>query len=153
EESYSKGRLAPATLLRAATDVVRALLRGKRGVLVVEDLHDLDPASLTLVAEIAADLSGAHPSLRALLLVTSRSPHEAAFPPVAARTLRRLPGPANVVRAHLAPFTVRETAELIEACYGEVPAPETVRGAHARTGGNPFWLTELIAARGPHDSP
>jgi DNA-binding CsgD family transcriptional regulator len=153
EEPHSKGRLAPATLLRAATDVIRALLRGKRGVLVVEDLHDLDPASMTLVAELAADLSGPHPSLQALMLVTSRSLHESAFPPVAARTLRRLTGPATVVRAHLAPFTTRETAELIEACYGVVPAPETVRGAHARTGGNPFWLTELIAARAPHDGP
>ncbi len=153
-QSHSQvGRLAPATLLRAATDVVRALLAGRRGVIVVEDLHDLDPASLTLVAELAADLAGPQPSLKALLLVTSRSLHDAAFPPVAARTLRRLTGPASVVRAHLAPFTVRETAELIEACYGQVPAPETVRGAHARTGGNPFWLTELIAARAPHDGP
>jgi DNA-binding NarL/FixJ family response regulator len=140
-------RLAPAAMLRAATDIVRALLRGQRGVLVVEDLHDLDPASLTLVAELATTtIAGDGATQPSMLLVTSRSLHDAAFPPVAARTFRRLAGTANVVRAHLSPFTARETADLVEACCGALPAPETVRAVHARTGGNPFWLTELIAA-------
>jgi DNA-binding CsgD family transcriptional regulator len=136
-------RLAPAAMLRAAVDVVRGLLAGRPGVLVIEDLHDLDPASLTLVADLAG-----HAGLPALLLVTSRAPHEAAFPPVAARTLRRLTGTAGLVRAHLAPFNLRETADLLEACFDAVPAPDTVRAVHTRTGGNPFWLTELIAEHG-----
>src|SRR5690348_309801 len=140
-------RLAPATMLRAAVDVVRALLAGQRGLVVVEDLHDLDPASLTLVAELVAATTSA------LVLVTSRSPHEAAFPPVAGRTLRRLAGAPNLVRLHLAPFGPRETAELVEAYCGAVPGPETVRGLHARTGGNPFWLTELICASAPSADP
>jgi DNA-binding CsgD family transcriptional regulator len=109
---------------------------------VVEDLHDLDPASLGLVAELAAVAE----SLPALLFVTSRPPQEAAFPPAAARTLRRLGGGPSVLRIHVAPFTARETAELIEAGYGSAPAPSAVRGALRRTGGNPFWLTELLAA-------
>ncbi|MEV0129547.1 LuxR C-terminal-related transcriptional regulator [Dactylosporangium sp. NPDC050688] len=136
-------RLAPAAMLRAAVDVVRALLDGRCGVLVVEDLHDLDPASLTLIGELAATAA-----LPALLLVTSRPPQEAAFAPAAARTLRRLGGAPSVVRAHLAPFDARETAELVEAHRGGAPAPETVRALLTRTGGNPFWLTELVTARG-----
>ncbi|MEV8512675.1 LuxR C-terminal-related transcriptional regulator [Dactylosporangium sp. NPDC051484] len=192
-------RLAPATTLRAAVDVVRALLRAAPaptagtvatatpgggpgdeatesgshpvrlftrsraaepdggadparggadpardapGIIVVEDLHDLDPASLALVAELAAVAE----TLPALLLVTSRPPQEAVFAPAAARTLRRLGGGPSVLRLHVAPFTARETAELIEAVYGSAPAPEAVRGALRRTGGNPFWLTELLAA-------
>jgi DNA-binding CsgD family transcriptional regulator len=171
-------RLAPAATLRAAVDVVRALLRAPAreapggaarpepgaphqgagpedgqadrpapglGLIVVEDLHDLDPASLTLVAELAA----AAATLPALLLVTSRPPQEAAFAPAAARALRRLGGGPSVLRIHLAPFTARETAELIEAAYGSAPAPEAVRGALRRTAGNPFWLTELLAG---HDT-
>ncbi|GAA3256096.1 helix-turn-helix transcriptional regulator [Dactylosporangium siamense] len=136
-------RLAPAAMLRAAVDVVRTLLDGRCGVLVVEDLHDLDPASLTLIGELAATAA-----LPALLLVTTRPPQEAAFAPAAARTLRRLSGAPSVVRAHLAPFNARETAELIEAHRGGAPAPETVRALLTRTGGNPFWLTELVTARG-----
>jgi DNA-binding NarL/FixJ family response regulator len=140
-------RPAPATMLRAATAVVRALLAGKRGLLLVEDLHDLDPASLTLIAELVGTASSA------LVLVTSRSPHEAAFPPVAGRTLRRLAGAPNLVRLHLSPFGPRETADLVEACCGTTPGPETVRALHTRTGGNPFWLTELICANGPPTDP
>ena len=140
-------RLAPATMLRAATEVVRSLLATKRAVLVVEDLHDLDPASLTLVAELVGT------AVPALVLVTSRSPQEAAFPPVAGRTLRRLAGAPNLTRLHLAPFGPRETAELIEASYCAPPAPETVRALHARTGGNPFWLTELLCANAPSTDP
>ena len=34
-----------------------------------------------------------------------------------------------------------------------MPGPETVRGMHARTGGNPFWLTELICALPPPNGP
>ncbi|MET7424420.1 LuxR C-terminal-related transcriptional regulator [Dactylosporangium sp. NPDC005555] len=136
-------RMAPAAMLRAAVDVVRTLLSGRTGVLVVEDLHDLDPASLTLIGELAATAA-----LPALLLVTSRPPQEAAFAPAAARTLRRLGGAPSVVRAHLAPFDARETAELIEAHRGGTPPPETVRALLTRTGGNPFWLTELVTARG-----
>ncbi|WP_344406592.1 AAA family ATPase, partial [Dactylosporangium fulvum] len=140
-------RLAPAAMLRAAVDVVRALLDGDRGVLIVEDLHGLGPASLTLVGEVA----GA--ALPVLLLVTSRPPQEAAFAPAAARTLRRLGGAPGVLRIHLAPFTARETAELIEAYHGSTPAPETVRAVLRRTGGNPFWLTELVTAHGSPDGP
>ncbi|WP_432987956.1 AAA family ATPase [Dactylosporangium sp. CA-233914] len=168
----SEPRLAPATTLRAAVDVVRALLRATPpvaasepdegafirhftrfrvrsdsagsplGIIVVEDLHDLDPASLALVAELAA----AAESLPALLLVTSRPSQEAAFAPAAARTLRRLGGGPSVLRMHVAPFNARETAELIEATYGSAPAPEAVRGALHRTGGNAFWLAELLVA-------
>ncbi|WP_433058379.1 ATP-binding protein [Dactylosporangium sp. CS-033363] len=140
-------RLAPATTLRAAVDVVRALLGSSFGIVLVEDLHDLDPASLALVAELAV----AAESLPALMLVTSRPPQEAAFAPAAARTLRRLGGSPSVLRVHVAPFTARETADLIEATYGSAPAPEAVRGARRRTGGNPFWLAELLAAYGTAD--
>ena len=63
-------------------------------VLVVEDLHALDPASLNLVAELAAA-----PELPVLLLVTSR-PTEA---PLHAATLGRLGGAADAIRMALRP--------------------------------------------------
>ncbi|WP_238016642.1 LuxR C-terminal-related transcriptional regulator [Dactylosporangium sp. AC04546] len=129
-------RLAPAAMLRAAVDVVRALLGTDHGVLVVEDLHDLDPASLTLVGELAAI------AVPALLLVTSRPPAA----PAAARTLRKLGGAPSVLRVDLRPFDARETTELIEAYHGAPPPPDTVRAALHRTDGNPFWLTELLTA-------
>src|SRR5439155_6143051 len=134
-------RFAPGALLRVAVDAVRGVLGEGPGVLVVEDLHDLDPASLALVADLAAT----HP-LPALLLVTSRAADEAAFPALAARVLARLSGTPRSVRRHLAPLSPAEVATVIEAAAGTVPPPDVVLAAHHRTGGNAFWLTELVTA-------
>nr|WP_169437559.1 LuxR C-terminal-related transcriptional regulator [Longispora albida] len=135
-------RFAPDTLLRVAVDAVRELTGpAPGGVIVVEDLHHLDPASLSLVAELA--------TVPALLVVTSRPPTTAAFPSLAGRVLARLSGTARSVRRHLGPLNPAETGCVIEAAFGSAEYAEETQ---ARTGGNPYWLTELIAAhRG--DSP
>jgi DNA-binding NarL/FixJ family response regulator len=134
-------RYAPGALLRVAVDATRAVLGAGPAVLVVEDLHDLDPASLALVADLAA---ARH--LPALVVVTSRPSDEAAFPALAARVLARISGAPHSLRRHLAPLSPAEVATVIQAGFGAVPAPEVVVAAHRRTGGNAFWLTELITA-------
>ena len=48
-------RVEPTALRRAARHMVMELLGGNTGVVIVEDLHRLDPASAELVAEIADD--------------------------------------------------------------------------------------------------
>lgn len=174
-------RLAPEALLRVAVDAVRAVLvaadrpgdrprpadrSGDRpeasersgaalGALVVEDLHDLDPASLDLVSELAsAD------RLPALLLVTSQTPGRGAFPDVAARVLTRLTGTPRSVRWHLGPLPVADVAAMMEAALGislgaadragepgqqdPLDLSELAAETHRRTGGNPRWLTELL---------
>ncbi|GLZ79422.1 hypothetical protein Afil01_42290 [Actinorhabdospora filicis] len=124
-------RVAPGTLLRAAVDVVRHRVGDGPGVLVVEDLHDLDPASLDLVAELAtAD------NLPALILITSRPPKGHA-----SKVLARL---SAATRCHLGPLTPADTAELLGATREYTP--ETVMRVHHRTGGNPRWLSELMTA-------
>lgn len=137
-------RYAPDALLRLAVGTVRALVGAGPAVLVVEDLHALDPASLNLVAELAAV-----PGLPALLLVTSRPPGEAVSPQLTGRTLTRLAGVPGAIRQHLSPLRAEEVHELLGAVYAgtaEVPAP-VARAVWERTEGNPYWLTELIAAR------
>lgn len=135
------GPFAPGALLRVAQDVVRTLLGDGPGVLVVEDLHDLDPESLTLIADLARTLS-----LPALMLVTSRPPDEGAFPSLAARASSRLTGTPRCVRRHLGPLTAAEVAALVAVNFDRVPPPDVVRATHDRTDGNPFWLTELLTA-------
>jgi DNA-binding NarL/FixJ family response regulator len=134
-------RYAPDALLRVAVDVTRAILGAGPGVLVVEDLHDLDPASLALVADLAATQS-----LPALMLITSRAPEAAAFPGLAARVLARVTGTPRSTRLHLPPLSPPEVAAVLEAGFGAPPPPEVVLAAHRRTGGNAFWLTELVTA-------
>jgi DNA-binding CsgD family transcriptional regulator len=139
-------RYAPGTLLRLAVQTVRALVGAGPAVLVVEDLHALDPASLNLIGELAAA-----PDLPALLMVASRPPEAAVSPELAARTLARLAGAPGAIRQHLGPLTVDQVATVLAQIYPDAPVPrylaEVVR---ERTGGNPFWLTELLAARSGH---
>jgi len=133
-------RFAPGALLRLAVRTVRALVGTGPAVLVVEDLHALDPASLNLVAELA--LAGGLP---ATLLVTSRPAVAAVCPDLTASTLARLAGAPGAVRQHLGPLAPAEVAAVLAAVAGRPVPREAVRAAHARTGGNPYRLTELLA--------
>jgi DNA-binding CsgD family transcriptional regulator len=134
-------RYAPAALLRMAVRTVRALVGSGPAAVVVEDLHALDPASLNLVAELAAA-----PDLPALLVVTSRPPDDAVSPRLAARTLARLAGGPGGVRQHLRPLGRAEVGELVARHYPGVVVPaDVVAAVHTRTRGNPYWLRELLA--------
>ncbi len=130
-------RFAPGALLRVATRVVRALAGSGPAVLVVEDLHALDPASLNLIGDLAAA-----PGLPALLLVTSRPSAD----PLVARTLARLTGTPGAVRQHLGPLRPADIAAVLTQVYpGRQISAGAARGVWDRTAGNAYRLTELIA--------
>ncbi|MER7418977.1 LuxR family transcriptional regulator [Micromonospora peucetia] len=141
-------RYPPGTLLRLAVRVVRLLVAAGPAVLVVEDLHALDPASLNLVGELAT--AG---DLPALLVVASRPAEDAVAPDLAVRALARLCGVRGAVRQHLGPLLPAEVAEVLTQVYADPrPSGRLVRAVWQRTGGNPYALTELLAAhagRGP----
>ncbi len=135
-------RYAPSALLRMAVRTVRALVDRGPAALVVEDLHALDPASLNLIGELAAS-----PDLRILLLVTSQPPDAAVSPRLAARTLARLSGVGGAIRQHLGPLGVPDIAAILAQVYpGSSVPPDVVGAIRERTGGNPYWLRELLAA-------
>jgi DNA-binding CsgD family transcriptional regulator len=136
-------RYTPDALLRIAVATVRQLVGGRPAVLVVDDLHALDPASLNLVAELAAT------DLPALLLVTSQPPEAAVSPQLTARTLQRLAGRPGAVRRHLGALRPGEVGEILEHVYGSGSAtPELAAAVWRRTEGNPYRLTELLAVEG-----
>ncbi|MEU4773476.1 LuxR family transcriptional regulator [Micromonospora sp. NPDC023644] len=141
-------RYAPGTLLRLAVRVVRLLVGAGPAVLVVEDLHALDPASLNLVGELATAAD-----LPALLVVASRPAEDAVAPDLAIRALARLCGVRGAVRQHLGPLLPAEVAEVLTQVYADPrPSGRLVRAVWQRTGGNPYALTELLAThagRGP----
>jgi DNA-binding CsgD family transcriptional regulator len=140
-------RYTPGALLRLAVRAVRSLVADGPAVLVVEDLHALDPASLTLVAELAAA------DLPALLLVTSQPAAAATAPDVAARALARLRGVPGAVRQHLAPLDRGGVAAVLAQVYPDGPVPdEVVAAAHRHSGGNPYRLLDLLAVAGGHPS-
>jgi DNA-binding NarL/FixJ family response regulator len=122
---------------------VRALVGDTPSVLVVDDLHALDPASLNLIAELAtADVP-------ALLLVTSQPPDAAVSPALTARTLARLSGAPGAVRRHLGPLGAGEVRQVLDHVYaGRSVSDALAEAVWRRTGGNPYQLTELIAVEG-----
>jgi DNA-binding NarL/FixJ family response regulator len=136
-------RYTPEALLRIAVATVRALVADGPAVLVAEDLHALDPASLTLIAELAgADLP-------ALLLVTSQPPDAAVSPLLTARTLARRSGAPGAVRRHLGPLDADQVRQVLSQVYAEHEVPPRVAASvWRRTGGNPYRLSELIAVEG-----
>jgi DNA-binding CsgD family transcriptional regulator len=137
-------RYAPGALLRLAVRTVRALVGAGPVVLVAEDLHALDPASLNLIGELAAAAD-----LGALLLVTSRLPDDAVSPALVARTLARLSGSPGATRQHLRPLQVADVDALLARAYPGTAVPAEVSTAvWERTGGNPYWITELLATTG-----
>lgn len=128
-------RFAPDALLRVAVDVTRSLIGQGPGVILVEDIHDLDPASLALVDDLASH------ALPALILITGRP-----SPALAGRVLARVSGTPQSTRRHLAGLSPAEVAAMIESSFGIRTPEDVVLAIHRRTGGNPFWLTELVAA-------
>jgi len=136
-------RYTPDALLRIAVATVRALVGRAPAVLVVEDLHALDPASLNLVAELATT------DLPALLLVTSQPATAAVSPQLTERTLARLGGRPGAVRRHLSGLLPAEVGEILRQVYGSSAAPpEVAEAVWRRTDGNPYRLSELLAVEG-----
>lgn len=139
-------RYTPDALLRLAVTTVRTLVGGRPAVLLVDDLHALDPASLSLIAELAgADVP-------ALLLVTSRPPDAAVNPALTVRALERLAGAPGAVRRHLGPLTAGQVAQVLDHVYGDSrPSRDLAEAVWRRTGGNPYRITELLAVAGERD--
>ncbi len=137
-------RYTPDALLRIGVTAVRALVGDVPAVLVVEDLHALDPASLNLVAELAAA------GLPALLLVTSQPPEDS----LVARTLARLTGQPGAVRRHLGALAPAEVGHLLTEVYGaSAVSPQLVAAVCRRTDGNPYRIAELLAVEGADGPP
>nr|WP_296074163.1 LuxR C-terminal-related transcriptional regulator [uncultured Actinoplanes sp.] len=136
-------RYTPDALLRIAVRAVRALIAGPPAVLVVEDLHALDPASLNLVGELAGL------DVPALLLVTSQPAEASVAPGLTERTLARLTGRPGAVRRHLSALPPAEVGEILRHVYGiHAVTAGLVDAVWHRTGGNPYRLAELIAVEG-----
>jgi DNA-binding CsgD family transcriptional regulator/tetratricopeptide (TPR) repeat protein len=111
-------------------------------LVVVEDAHWADDATLDLLRHLARRVH----RLRALVLVTFRS-EEA----VGQHALRLLLGDvanaAGVRRVDLVPLSVRAVRALVDAA-GEGSAGLDPDQLHEVTGGNPFFVTEVIATAG-----
>jgi len=132
-------------LLRAAVDLIRELA-GPRGALVVfEDLHWADAESIALFGRLAA--TGDLP----LLLVGTFRPEGVARRHPLVELLEELERRRVVVPITLERLGRAGVAELLAAVYRDPVPFQVAEALHQRTGGNPFFLEELIVTAGRID--
>ncbi|SEP93436.1 Transcriptional regulatory protein, C terminal [Streptomyces sp. yr375] len=129
--------------------VSRALLGIARRplVLVLEDLHWADAASLHLLRFLARQLDDS----QLLLLVTSRTFRPAADPEMRATlaAVRELPMSDEIT---LTGLTLAESRELAATMCREL-GPEPCAALQQRTQGNPYFLVRLLKQLTPDASP
>jgi DNA-binding CsgD family transcriptional regulator len=108
-------------------------------VVVLEDLHWADAASLDLLRHLARGFATA----RLLVVATYRAEElELAHP--LARTIGAIERFVHPIRLRLGPLGREDTAALVEALAGG-PVGARLRDAIRReTGGNPFFVTEVV---------
>jgi DNA-binding CsgD family transcriptional regulator len=122
-----------------AFEVAAALMRELRTrsptILVLEDVHWADDATLDVLRLVGRRVE----SLPVALLVSYRQTELDRFHPLR-QVLGELGSGASRLRVRIAPLSPQAVARLAE--------PHGVDGAalHERTGGNPFFVTEVLAA-------
>jgi hypothetical protein len=104
---------------------------------VIDDLHAADDASLALLQMLAGDLH----RMTVVLLLTVRDTERSVPVDQALAEVLRHPGAERVA---ISAFEPADVAVLVERLTGESPDAEVVSALMSRTGGNPFYATELV---------
>ena len=127
-ESPKRRRLFPA---------VRAAFAAEPALFVIEDVHWADEATLDLIRFLGRRLD----DVPLLILATFRDDEVRAGHPLTV-VMGDLATVAGVARMRVPLLSVRSVGELIDDANSDLDAADL----HQRTGGNPFFVTEAIAA-------
>ncbi|MGH9193446.1 MAG: AAA family ATPase, partial [Acidimicrobiales bacterium] len=128
--------------VRAGVELVRRLTAGRAGVVVFEDLHWADSESLTVFEQLAEPGGGR------LLVIGTYRPDGLSRRHPASSLLPRLERRHSITHIQLRRLSPADVNAFLTAVYGEVPSYPVVDALHTRTGGNPFFLEELVASAG-----
>ncbi len=129
------------SLFDAITRFVRASAQRVPLLLVLDDLHWADTATLSLLGYLLDELGSA----RVLVLGTFRDAElEPGHPHTA--LLDRLERNAAFKRIALSGLLVDDVACYVNELTGQSAPPELARKLHERTAGNPFFVRETVRA-------
>lgn len=138
------GSQALFRLAGALVPTLRAWSDAAPLVLLLDDLHRADLASLRLLEIVAAELAGAR-----IAWVGTYRDGELRGRAAAARTVASIARYANARSYAIGALTVAEVAELAADATSREVAREVAADLHARSGGNPFFVLQLLALGGP----
>jgi DNA-binding SARP family transcriptional activator len=130
-------------LSHAATGALRGLAASRPLLLVIDDLHWADAASLRLLSILAGELRGAR-----LLVVGTYRDVDTDDGGVLADTVAALARQSSVERMALGGLGRAEIARVMTAELGAEPDEQLARLVHDRTDGNPFFVVELVRLLG-----
>ena len=132
-------RQARFRLLDAIAAFLRRAAQREPLVLVLEDLHAADAASLALLDFVARELEAAR-----LLVVGMYRDVEVGRGHPLRQTLAELARDRLYERLALSGLAPEEVARFIAATLGDEPSPSLVAAVHDRTAGNPLFMTEIV---------
>ncbi|MGW6564852.1 ATP-binding protein [Streptomyces sp. NPDC054975] len=139
-EAGLRRRTDPGGIFSALLNALGGQTGGQPTLLVIEDLNWADQATLDLVRYLARRID----RIPLLLLATYRDDEIGPAHPLAV-VLGDLAALAAVHRCTLEPLSRRAVADLTAAAGHPVDAYELFSNTH----GNPFYVTEVLAARTP----
>jgi DNA-binding CsgD family transcriptional regulator len=134
-------RSAPSRLFELILGLFERLSTDRALIVVIEDVHWSDAATRDLLAFLVRNLRRA----RVLFVITART-EELHLRASVLQFLAELDREQHVERIELAPFDRHEVLDQLEAITGERPTSEIVDEILERSGGNPFFVEQLVAA-------
>ena len=132
-----------AVVFAAVLDTLDRMSQQRPVLLAVEDIHWADRSTLDLLVYLARNLSVE----RLVLVATFRTDELHRRHPLR-RPLAELTRLPQVERLDLAPFGRAAVADQLERILGAEPDQDLVDRIAERSGGNPFYVEELLAAGG-----
>ncbi len=135
------GSLGQGRLFELVLGVLSRLGQEHPLVLVVEDMHWADAASLDLVAFLIRNQR----SERLATVLTARSDELSGEHPTRER-LSEMERSGRAHRLELGPLNAEEVGEQVLGITGTRPTTALIRTLHERAQGNPFFTEELLAA-------
>lgn len=136
-DELTDARRSPVERLHTGLSLLSAQVGDGPAVIVFEDLHWADSESAALFERLA-EQGGPR-----LLLATYRPDEVSGRQPVGA-LLARMERRHTLTHVRLDRLTEADTAAFVSAATGQTVPYRTVAALHHRTGGNPFFLEELL---------
>ena len=130
-------------LFDSLTTFFKNAARAQPLMLLIDDLHCADPASLRLL-QFLARANGDAP----LLVLGTYQDAEVRGPCVVEDTIAELARQPHARRLQLRGLDEDDVASLMERIIGNSPARALVARVHEETGGNPFFVTEVARLLG-----
>ncbi len=134
----------PQARMLAGLDLLRSTV-GAATILVVDDLHWADAESMAVIERLLEAPAGQ------LLVLGTYRPEELTRRHPVAELVQRLERRHTVVHLRLERLAPAEVAGFLAAVFGRPPSHRAAGTLHQRTGGNPFFLEELLKASGATD--